>query len=176
MLEFHLKTYDHAADFTYLQHRQRWNWYPSSHMTLGKTRRFTEMSDCSFNECAREKEPHCHRCTSPQLIALCVGVRPLYSTPDKMCVSVHDACKDKNNRTRSDERVCVHHAFHATSYATFISQDLWQIYKSLGSDSNRQTDHEISGSNTVLRDVPGCALTKDHIRLLLHQGHRTHQL
>lgn len=79
--------------------------------------------------CAREREPHCHRCTSPQLIALCVGVSPLYSTPGKMCVSVHDACKD--NRTRSDERVCLHHVFHATLYATFNPQNLWQNYKNI---------------------------------------------
>lgn len=48
-----------------------------------------------------EREPHCYRCTSPQLIALCVVVSPLYSTPDKMCVSVHDACNDKQlNKVR----------------------------------------------------------------------------
>lgn len=66
-----------------------------------RTRVFTEMSDCSFNECAWERDPYCHRCTSPQLIALCMAVSPLYSTPDKMCVSVHDACNDKQlNKVR----------------------------------------------------------------------------
>lgn len=70
------------------------------------------------------------------MIALCVGVSPLYSTPDKMRVSVHDACNDK--QTRSDERGCSHHVFHA--YATFISQNLWQNYKNLGLDSNLQTE------------------------------------
>lgn len=108
----------------------------SSNWGRQSTGAFTEMSDCSFNECAWESEPHCHRCTSPQMIALCVCVSPLYSTPDKMCVSVHDACNDK----QSDERMCLHHMFHATPYATFISLNLWQNYKNLGLDSNPQTD------------------------------------
>lgn len=83
--------------------------------------------------CEREREePHCYRCTSPQLIALCVGVSPLYSTPDKMCVSVHDACNDKRpNKVRWACTVCLHHACHATPYASLISRNIWQNYKKI---------------------------------------------
>lgn len=57
--------------------------------------------NCSFNECVTGREPHCHCCTSPQLIALCVGVWPLYSTLDKTSVSVHDACYNtQSNKVR----------------------------------------------------------------------------
>lgn len=83
--------------------------------------------------CEREREePHCYRCASPQLIALCVGVSPLYSTPDKMCVSVHDACNDKRpNKVRWACTVCLHHACHATPYASLISRNIWQNYKKI---------------------------------------------
>lgn len=78
------------------------------------------------------------------------------SKQDQMSVGVHITCF-----------MLMLHLFHRI-FGKITKIWAWtQIYKQ---------NHEISGSNTVLRDVPGCALTIDHIQLLLHQGHRTHQL
>lgn len=59
--------------------------------------------------CDREREWNLtvYRCTSPQLIALCVGVSPLYSTPDKMCVSVHGACYGERPLGQTGVYVCI---------------------------------------------------------------------
>lgn len=89
----------------YLKHNDE----PNTHFlkSLGKTenKKTDRKLNCSFNECVNGREPHCHCCTSPQMIALCVGVWPLYSTLDKTSVSVHDACY--NTQTNKVRWVCL---------------------------------------------------------------------
>lgn len=72
-----------------------------------------------------EREPHYYRCTSPQFIALCVAVSSLYSTPDKICHCMKLLMT--TNQTRPDVYVCLNHDFHATSYATLMSQKLRKL-------------------------------------------------
>lgn len=114
----------------------RWDWCKSSTWLRGSEHE--DLCKCLTVPLTnvRQKvrvEPHRYRCTSPQLIALCVGVSPLYSTPDKVRVCVRVCvsawCLLWQMAARSDERVWLQR--HATSYAIFISPNIWQNYKKI---------------------------------------------